>query len=306
MKILVTGGAGFIGSHVVDRLIEDSHDVLVLDSLVRGKRPNVHQEAQFIRADIRDRGRIRQVLIKFRPRAILHLAAQINVRDSIERPDEDAEVNILGGLSVLGACLEAGTCRFIFASSGGAIYGEQPSYPCSESALTRPTSPYGIAKLAFEHYLAGEAERRKLDAVSLRLANVYGPRQDPRGEAGVISIFLSRILAGKPPTVFGDGLQTRDYVFVEDVARAFAAALSGPPGTYNVGTGLETDVNQLVDELTRLAGFKGKPIYAAPIPGEVRRNALDASLSHKRLGWFPEVDLKQGLAMSYRSLLGSV
>lgn len=278
MRILVTGGAGFIGSHVVDHMLAAGHSVAVLDNLSTGNASNVSRDARFYEGDI---GGPLEVFEKEKPEVVVHMAAQVNVRVSIEDPITDAQVNILGIINILQAC--KGVKRFIFASSGGAIYGEQA--PCTEECEAMPTSPYGIAKLASEHYIRYFG----LPSVVLRLANVYGPRQDPRGEAGVISIFASKMKRGEAATIFGDGKQTRDYVYVEDVARAFVAAVSGPPGTYNIGTGIETDVN----ELARRIGVKAR--HGDAIAGEVRRNCLDISKAKKHLGWSPRVGLDEGL-----------
>ncbi|HEX7897927.1 MAG TPA: NAD-dependent epimerase/dehydratase family protein [Planctomycetota bacterium] len=294
MNVLVTGGAGFIGSHVVEGLIAAGARVDVLDDLSTGDRARLSKKARFTRGDVRDGRRLRDLLRRRRADAVVHLAAQVNVRVSLADPSHDASLNVMGGLSVLRACAESGVGRLVFASSGGAIYGDQDRYPCREDAPARPNSPYGVAKLSFEHY-ARSFESSGLRAVHLRLANVYGPRQDPAGEAGVIAIFSELMLKGRSPRVFGDGRQTRDYVFVTDVARAFRAGLRARPGVYNVGTGRETSVNTLVREIAERTGFQGRPTHESPIGGEVRRNVLDIRRARRVLGWAPRVRLDEGL-----------
>jgi len=294
MNVLVTGGAGFIGSHVVEGLLKTGCRVDILDDLSTGDRARLPKKARFTRGDVRDGRRLRDLLRRRRTDAVVHLAAQVNVRQSIADPARDASLNVMGGLSLLQACADAGVRRLVFASSGGAIYGDQDRYPCREDAPARPNSPYGVAKLSFEHYAHAFAAAG-LRAVHLRLANVYGPRQDPRGEAGVIAIFSERMLAGQRPRVFGDGSQTRDYVFVEDVARAFRAGLRARPGVYNIGTARETSVNALVREIAARTGYFGRPRHEPPIGGEVRRNVLDIRRARRILGWRPRVRLDEGL-----------
>jgi UDP-glucose 4-epimerase len=286
--VLVTGGAGFIGSHVVDHLVAAGHSVAVLDNLSTGNLSNVNKQARFYEGDVT--GPL-EALQKERPEVVVHMAAQINVRVSIEDPILDAQVNILGIINVLRASVDLKVRRFVFASSGGAIYGDQPRLPYTEETPPVPTSPYGIAKLAGEHYVRYFG----LEGVCLRLANVYGPRQDARGEAGVVAIFTSKMRNKESPIIYGDGKQTRDYVYVEDVARAFVAALDAAPGTYNIGTGVETDANTLAGKLKKLTGFSGEIRHAAAIPGEVRRSAVDASRAKTVLKWFPKVSLDEGL-----------
>ena len=295
MNVLVTGGAGFIGSHIVEELLRARYRVDILDDLSTGDRRRVPPKARFIRGDVRDGRRLRDLLRRRRVSAVIHLAAQVNVRVSIADPTRDASLNVMGGLALLQACAEAGVGRLVFASSGGAIYGDQDRYPCHETAPARPNSPYGVAKLSFEHYARAFETASRLRTVHLRLANVYGPRQDPRGEAGVVAIFSERMLKGRPARVFGDGLQTRDYVFVEDVARAFRAGLRARPGVYNVGTGLETTVNTLVREIADRTGFSGPAVHEPPIGGEVRRNVLDIRRARRVLRWAPRVRLEEGL-----------
>ena len=255
MKVLVTGGAGFIGSHVVDRLLQEGHDVVVVDNLVTGKRKNVPKAAQFYKLDI-ENPKLERIFRNERPSIVFHLAAQMNVRRSVEDPMFDAQVNVLGTLNVLEQASKHGARKVIFSSSGGAIYGEQLAFPAPETHITQPLSPYGISKLCGEHYLSYYHRLSGIQVVSLRYANVYGPRQDPEGEAGVVAIFIQKMLRGEQAVVNGNGRQTRDFVFVEDVVESNLMAM-GPEveGVYNVGTGIETSVNDLfkiVVDLTKV------------------------------------------------------
>ena len=284
MRVLVTGGAGFIGSHVVDRLLAAGHAVAVLDKA----RAHVARGARYFKADVAEIGRA----LEEKTDAVMHLAGQINVRVSVQDPIRDARENILGTIGVLGACVERGVRRFIFASSGGAIHGDQRRYPCGEGIMPHPTSPYGISKLAAELYAAWHG---RLEVVTLRIANAYGPRQDPRSEAAVVAIFMKLMREGRTPVIYGDGRQTRDYVYVEDVARAFVSALKGRPGTYNVGTGVEVSVRKLFGAIKKILKFPGEPKFAAGLAGEVRRSALDPALAKRALGWAPKVGLEEGL-----------
>lgn len=296
MKVLVTGGAGFIGSHVADELIAAGHEVTVLDDLSSGKREQVPQGARFVEADIRSK-EAAALIKEGRFEAILHQAAQIDVRRSVTEPRYDAEVNLLGMLNLLEAAVEARVRRFLFASSGGACYGEQETYPAPESHPTRPVSPYGVSKTAGELYLGYFQAEKGLSYCSLRYANVYGPRQDPLGEAGVVAIFSGRALASAPCTIYGDGKQTRDYVYVGDVARANRLALeSDYVGPLNVGTGRETDVVALHRLIAEAAGCKQAASFAEPRAGEQRRSCVDPALAERLLGWRPEVSLEEGIA----------
>lgn len=297
MRILVTGGAGFIGSHTVDALVgRGGYDVSVLDALSSGKRAQVDQRARLHQADLRDASAVRSVVEQERPEAIIHLAAQMDVRRSVADPAFDAQVNLVGFLNLMEAAREHGLRRVIFASTGGAIYGEQEQFPCDEDHPQRPVSPYGVAKAATEKYLFFYRAQYGIDYVALRYANVYGPRQDPHGEAGVVAIFCGRILQGQPVTIFGDGGQTRDYVFVGDVVRANLAALeSQVTGAFNVGTGIETNVNQLYEALAEIAAIGRPPEHAAARPGEQRRSVISAARAERELGWRPAVELRSGL-----------
>ena len=301
MRILVTGGAGFIGSHTVDALIaERAGEVCVIDDLSAGKPGHLNPAARFHQVDLRDAASVRAVVEREKPEVIYHLAAQMDVRRSVADPPFDAEVNLVGMLHLMEAARQHGLKRFIFASTGGAIYGEQEQFPCDENHALRPVSPYGVAKLATEAYLFFYRVQYGIDYLALRYANVYGPRQDPHGEAGVVAIFCGRILDGRPVAIYGDGEQTRDYVYVGDVVRANVAALTSPAtGAINVGTGVETSVNALYAALARSAGVSTPPAYAAAKPGEQRRSVISPKRAADALGWQPQVSLARGLAETY-------
>ena len=295
MRVVVTGGAGFIGSHVVEALVVRGDEVHVLDNLASGKRENVPDEARFHEADIRtDTDR---VFAEARPDACFHLAAQADVRVSVERPDYDADVNILGTVRVLEAAREHGA-RVVFASTGGAIYGEVDA-PADEDHPRRPLAPYGASKLAGEEYLQTYNRLHGAAHVVLRYANVYGPRQDPHGEAGVVAIFMSRLRDGVRPTIFGDGRQTRDYVYAADVAEVTLAALESDGGVFNVGTGRETSVVDLLAAIQQVTGTEAEPELADPRAGELQRSVLDVGRVERELGWRARHDLGGGLAKTW-------
>ncbi len=296
MKVLITGGAGFIGSHIADGVLGAGHEVVVLDNLSSGKRENIPQGAGFVEADIRSDEAAR-VIREGGFDAVVHQAAQIDVRKSVTDPRYDADVNLLGMLNLLEAASASGVKRFLFASSGGACYGEQDVYPAPETHPTRPVSPYGASKAAGELYLGYYGFEKKLGWCALRYANVYGPRQDPHGEAGVVAIFTGRLLKNEPCTIFGDGSQTRDYVYVGDVARANLLALTSDyVGALNVGTGVETDVVQLHAGIARAVGSTLPATFAPPRPGEQKRSCIDPRKAGEVLGWKPQVTLDEGLA----------
>jgi UDP-glucose 4-epimerase len=297
MRAIVTGGAGFIGSHVVDALLARGEEVHVLDDLSKGRRENVAEGAMLHVADVREPD---EVFDAVRPRAVLHLAAQADVRVSVERPAFDAEVNVLGTLRILEAARRH-DAKVVLASTGGAIYGECDG-PAPESAPRRPLSPYGTSKLAAEEYLATYNRLYGGGHVSLRLANVYGPRQVVHGEAGVVAIFMGLLRDGGTPLIYGDGTQTRDYVFVDDVAEAALAALEPDGGVFNVGTGVETSVLELYDAVERASGIERAARHAPRRRGELSRSVLDVSLAASELGWTPRVALADGLARTWESV----
>ena len=299
MRTLVTGGAGFIGSHLADGACARGHEVLVIDNLSRGNRNNLPSQARFHELDITASEALDAVR-NFRPNAMYHFAAQMDVRHSVADPIFDAQVNVLGTIALAQAAAESGCQLFAMASTGGAIYGEQSEYPASESHPCRSESPYGLSKLAGEQYLDYFGRTSGMRTAALRLANVYGPRQDPHGEAGVVAIFSKKMLAGEQPTIFGDGGQTRDYVYVGDVVAGFLSLLDRPEarGSINIGTAIETDVNDLAHLIAQAANFDGKPAYAPGKPGEQRRSVISHHLATERLGWRPQVDLETGLAQT--------
>jgi UDP-glucose 4-epimerase len=297
MRIVVTGGAGFIGAHSCRALIEAGHDVVAIDDLSHGTREAVPAGAALVVMDVRS-PQLGTELLRLRPDAVVHLAAQMDVRRSVADPIHDASVNVLGTVNALAAARSAGARRFVFASSGGAVYGEQDAFPAPEQHPRRPASPYGVSKLCGEEYVE-LARREGLSAIALRYANVYGPGQDPMGEAGVVAIFLHKMLRGADPVINGDGEQTRDFVYVGDVAHANVLAVaSDAGGALNVGTGIETSVNELAGILARAAGY-ARPIAHGPAaPGEQRRSSIDPRAARAQLGWEPRVALDEGLRVT--------
>ncbi|HEX9756983.1 MAG TPA: NAD-dependent epimerase/dehydratase family protein [Nitrospiria bacterium] len=295
MRILVTGGAGFIGSNLVDRLVEEGHRVSIVDNLSTGKKKNLNRAAKFYKMDVVS-PKLEKVFKRERPEVVSHHAAQMDVRRSVADPLFDAHVNILGFLNVLENGVKAGTQRIIFASSGGAIYGEQTVIPTTEECSTQPLSPYGVSKLSGEHYLYFYQKNSGLDYTSLRYSNVYGPRQDPFGEAGVVAIFAQKMLKGEQPLINGNGNQTRDYVFVEDVVEANMAVLNNSKnGIFNVGTGIETSVNQLFQIINEITGASVKEQHGPERRGEQKRSVLSFDKLAKDLDWSPRVSLFHGL-----------
>jgi UDP-glucose 4-epimerase len=294
MRAIVTGGAGFIGSHVAERLLARGDEVHVLDDLSKGKRENVAAGAELHVADIRDPDAVFDAV---RPQAVLHLAAQADVRVSVEQPAFDADVNVVGTVRILEAARRHGA-PVVFASTGGAIYGECVG-PAAESAPRRPLAPYGASKLCGEEYLETYNRLHGTRHVSLRFGNVYGPRQEPHGEAGVVAIFMGLLRDGGTPLIFGDGRQTRDYVFAGDVSTAVLAALEQSGGVYNVGTGVETSVLELYEAIQAASGIGRAAEHVPPRLGELQRSVLDVSLAARELGWRPETTLAAGLAVTW-------
>ncbi len=303
MKVMVTGGAGFIGSTLVDRLLVEGHHVDVVDDLSSGSLANLADARAgkpgrftFHRLDLRSSGVV-DLIAAQRPEVIMHLGAQMDVRVSVAKPLFDAEVNILGSLNVCQGAVAAGTRKVVFAGSGGTLYGDPEEIPVREGHPQHPLSPYGVSKKAVGDYLHYFREIQGLDSTVLALANVYGPRQDPHGEAGVVAIFAGKLLAKERATIFGDGSQTRDFVFVEDVVDAFVKAADAGSGlTCNIGTGVETSVQGLYDAMARIAGFPEPPRYAPARTGELARNALDPGRAATHLGWTPQFEMDAGLA----------
>jgi UDP-glucose 4-epimerase len=300
---LVTGGAGFIGSHLCDRLLAEGKRVVALDDLGAGKIANLAEARSYGHAfafhtiDVRSGG-LRAIFEQYHPEVVMHLAAQASVSVSVEDPERDASVNILGLLNVLECAAATGSRKVVFAASGGTLYGEPRSLPVKESARGRgrPASPYAISKAAGVSYLEFFKASRGLDFTALALANIYGPRQDPLGEAGVVAAFSSLLLSGQQPTIFGSGDDTRDYTYVDDAVHAFAlAADQGSGHVLNVGTGVETSVNALFRAMASIIGFRGKPVHGPPRAGDLHRSALDPTLAGRELGWKPWTSLKDGL-----------
>jgi UDP-glucose 4-epimerase len=296
MRILVTGGAGFIGSHVADRFLDLGHEVAVLDDLSTGFRSLVDPRARVYEVDITDAEAVERVVADFAPEIVDHHAAQIDVRRSVDDPVFDARTNILGALHLLQACTRHAVRKLVYASTGGALYGEGRRLPATEEHPVNPEAPYGVSKHTLEHYLYLWRLLHGLDYTVLRYPNVYGPRQNPHGEAGVNAIFIGLMLVGKRPRIFGTGEQVRDYLYVGDVVEANERALGAGSGEIvNLGTGIGTSVNEIFRELKSILGFAGEPLYEAPRPGEIQRIYLDASRAKRVLDWEPRVRFRDGL-----------
>jgi UDP-glucose 4-epimerase len=301
-RVLVTGGAGFIGSHIAEAYLRDGWEVVVLDDLSRGHEKNVPQGARFVRADIRS-PEARRTLAAGRFDVVNHHAAQIDVRVSVDRPAFDSDINVVGFVNLLEGAGEGGVKRVIFASSGGVVYGDPEVIPTPETAPKSPVSPYGVSKLAGEYYLRALAALRGFEGIAMRYSNVFGPRQDPKSEAGVVSIFVSRLLARQALTVFGDGRQTRDYVFVKDVARANVLASTVPSPAngdfdgpaFNIATSVQRSVLDLASSVGEVMSQKPRLEFAPPRPGELFRSALDIGKAKRVLGWAPDHAFEDGL-----------
>ena len=300
MKILVTGGAGFIGSNVVDAYIAAGHEVAVLDNLATGREENVNPTARLHRVDVRELAQVQAAVASFRPDVVNHHAAQAEVPKSVADPGYDAHVNVVGGLNVLRACVDNSVRKVIFSSTGGALYGEPDIIPAGEDHPIRPLSPYGTAKFAFEQYLGTFERTFGLRFTTLRYANVYGARQDFFAEEGrVVAIFASRMIEGKPVTIDGDGNQSRDLLHVGDVTTANLAALDrGDGGTYHISTGVPVTVNDVFRKLAILTEYKLEPRFGPSRKGDVYRIALDNRLAHDELGWEPRIQLEEGLRLT--------
>ncbi len=300
MRVLVTGGAGFIGSHLTDALVGRGDEVSVVDDLSAGRVARLDERAALHTLSIIDAEQLTALVEKVRPELICHLAAQIDVRVSVAYPSRDAQVNVVGTVNVLEAARTAGA-RVLFCSTGGALYGRDAPIPSLEDVLPLPESPYGIAKYCAEQYVGLYNRLHSTSHAVLRFANVYGPRQDPTGEAGVVPIFCAQVLAGRQPTIYGDGTQTRDYVYVGDAVAAFlAAADAGRPGTWNIGTGAETSVLDLAAIIGAAAGRPGEPAFAPQRPGELQRSALAVERARRDLGWRSVMSLAGGVRSVYR------
>lgn len=295
MKILITGGAGFIGSNVADGFIQEGHQLTIVDNLSTGKESNINEKANFFKADIRSVV-MDKIFEKIKPNVLCHHAAQIDVRKSTADPIFDADVNIIGSLNLFNTCVKHKVRKVIFASTGGAIYGEQDYFPADENHPANPLSPYGVAKFTIEKYLYFYRQTYGIDFISLRYSNVYGPRQNPLGEAGVVAIFTEKLLTNKEAIINGDGTQTRDFVFVEDVVNSNLLALNYPQsGIFNIGTGVETNINRIFRILKEKTGSKQKGLHGPAMPGEQQRSVLDFSKAEKLLGWKPKHNLEEGI-----------
>jgi len=295
LKVLVTGGAGFIGSHLVDALIEQGHEVVVIDNLSTGFQDNVNPHARLYKISIGDE-KLAEVFERERPQIVNHHAAQVDLRKSVAEPVFDARENILGSLNVIVNAVRFGVEKLIYASSGGAVYGEPQYLPVDENHPINPVSQYGVSKHAVEHYLYLYGLGYGLNYVVLRYANVYGPGQNPLGEAGVVAIFARQMLRGEQPTIFGQGDKTRDYTHVSDMVRVNLLAMErGRNAIYNVGTGVETSDQEIFDTLAEALGYHGTPLYASVRKGEIQRICLDCSKAEKELGWRPKLTLKEGI-----------
>jgi UDP-glucose 4-epimerase len=295
MRILLTGGTGFIGSNIVVGYLKDKHEVAVVSNLSYEKRESLNKKAKFYKADIRNKEVLEKVFKDFKPEIVNHHAGHTGVKESVENPVYDAEINIIGSINVFELAVKCGVRRIIFPSTGGGLYGEPAKLPANENTPIEPISPYGVSKYCVENYLNYFKRLYGIERVILRYANVYGPRQEPLGKAGVVEIFTGKILKGETPVIYGDGTQTCDYIFVEDVVRANILALHGQEGIYNIGTGTETSVNELIKIISKVLGREVKPEYAPPRKWEVKRISLDIGRAKKELGFAPKCSLEEGI-----------
>jgi len=300
MRIIVTGGAGFVGSWVCGAYISEGHDVLVIDNLSTGSVNNIPAKADFQELDIMDRSGLSKAFMKFRPDYVNHHAGQINVRFSVSDPSFDAGTNIIGSVNIMEMCREMKVKKLVFSSTGGAIYGEPEKIPADENTIPSPLSPYGTSKLCVENYLELYRRLHGLDFIALRYSNVYGERQNPGGESGVISIFCNNIMNNQTCIVYGDGNQTRDYVYCKDVAEANIKALSAVSGIYNLGTGTEISLNDLIGRLKIITGKRFEVMYENEREGDVRHISLDNRKAAEKLGWTPSTDFQIGLTQTWR------
>jgi UDP-glucose 4-epimerase len=299
MKILITGGAGFIGSHIADLLIENNHEIIIIDNLSTGKNENINEKSKFYNEDLSNHEKIKEILLNEKPEIIYHLAAQLDVRKSLEDPVYDAKINIINALNLLEIAIKIKLKHFIFSSTGGAIYGETENIPTTEENKELPVSPYGCAKLSIEKYLNYYSKVYGLKYTALRYSNVYGPRQNYKGEGGVIAIFLNKMLENKTPIIFG-GKQTRDFVYVKDVANANLLALNdNRSDNYNVGTGTEISINQLFQEINNYFNNKFIPEILEMRKGEQKRSCISSIKIKENLKWFPKTDIKTGLKETF-------
>jgi len=303
MRVLVTGGAGFIGSHIVDECIKKGYEVVVVDNLSTGKKRNINPKAKFYNVDITDYKKLEEVFKKEKPKIVNHHAAQIDVRKSVADPQYDANVNIIGSINLLELCVRYNVEKFIFASSGGTIYGECKGKPApKENSLYNPESPYGCAKLAVEYYMSYYNKVYGLKTISLRYGNVYGPRQDPFGEAGVVAIFINRMLNNEDVIIYGDGKQMRDFIFVSDVVKANIKCMNSKLNfaIYNVGTQKATSINELFYMLSKILNYNKLPVYQPPRKGELFKSYLCINKIKKELDWYPQVSLQEGIKKTIR------
>ena len=304
-RCVITGGAGFIGSHVVDAYLAAGHEVAVLDNLASGKRENLGPVARFYEVDLRAASAVEAVVAEFRPQVINHHAAQASVAVSVQKPGFDAENNVLGMINLLEAARAHGVQRVLYSSTGGALYGETDRIPTPEDHPTRPLSPYGCAKLCGEEYLATWHRLHGLEYLIFRYGNVYGPRQSPHGEAGVVAIFAGLMREGRPPTIFGPGGKTRDYVYVGEVARASLLALDCAPGaTVNIATGRQTTDRQVFEAVAAAVGYAGPPLYGPERAGDLQHSCLDITHARRLLGWEPQIEFAEGVRRTVAHLSG--